>query len=166
MKAEEFTQHAAANPEAAEVKSLIAKGIVIGENNALERLKANATAAGNRHALAISSTLAGQDAAQITLTIAAIDAEMIASNAAADAKDAEIVRLKALADAGGHAGGVTLRPAGGKASDASSAADPEVQAKSEWANDPNLAQSFVSEKVYVAYRKAQLSGHVRERPAA
>jgi signal peptide peptidase SppA len=166
MTAESFRQHAAENSEAAEVKEIEQRGYKRGVTSATEsetaRFKAIRDACGSNDTLAADLFLAGKDADDAKLTLAAMakseakaKADADAAAAAIAAKDAEIERLKALAGTQGPIG--TPAPKADPVNDP--AATPEQKARAEWAaNKDNCHDTFISEKVYVSARIREIAG--------
>jgi signal peptide peptidase SppA len=166
MNAEAFNAYAAEHPEA--VAKFMDQGKKAGaaeaRNQEVDRLRAINAACPGRPGLAINAFLAGQDVEGVKLTVAALDAE-------AKAKDEQIAALQAKADKAAFlAGTQPAVPSGGaKKPEEKPAvdpnADPEAVAKTEWtANADGLQSRWVNEKTYVAFRKAEIRGQVRERP--
>jgi hypothetical protein len=79
-----------------------------------------------------------------------------------DAKDAEIKRLEGnRSESPRPVNHQPIETVEGKATD--NIADPEERAKAEWKADESLRNAFADENKYVAYRKAQLRGQIKNR---
>lgn len=170
MNASQFTAFAAENPEAAEVKALIAQGHKAGKSagrlEAITELTAIVAVCPGREKLAIDSFAKGQDVEAVKSVVASLDTEAAQHKAELNAKNAEIDRLKAL---GNPPKPVSRGPepepqnSNDKLKACEKIVDPAARAKAEWAADASLAESFTDEKTYVAYRKAELNGQIKHR---
>lgn len=182
MNADTFRQYAAEHPDSAEVKDLIAKGYKTGVAEATaearKELKAMLDACPARQQLAVESFLAGRD-------IDTTKAMASAADAAAEAKDVEIAKLKAqLAKAEFNAGSQGAVGTGGAASAAAANANsggngagkPELaddgrgnptleSAKAvagwEWDNNQQTPAGMASKEKYVNLRCRVLTGQIR-----
>ena len=169
MNMESFKAYAAEHPEA--VASYVDQGKKAGEAAARTeertRLQAIVAECPNRPGLAISAFLAGQDAESVKLTVAELDREATATKAAIEAKDKEIERLKFQAGTTNPVGtaGAAKEGAKGEQQPAAPVAanlEPEAQAKLEWGKlTAEQKAEWPSERHFVLYRKAELSGQIR-----
>lgn len=168
MNRQQFDAFAAENPDA--VKSYIEQGRKQGEADAasaasaaqIERMNGIAAAFGISEHPAVVSFAAGHDVATAKLIADAGVKARAEADATAKRQAEEIEKLKAqigtqsaVAVAGNIA--ADAKPAAPKVE---ASADPVAQAKAEWKADAKLADSFISEDVYVAYRAADLRGQV------
>lgn len=167
MKAEDFTAFAAANPDAAEVKSVIAKGAkpfkAEGVTDERNRVLAILDAHGLKDHPATACITAGDEpetAKRIADVAAAARTEVQAkAQAALDAANKEIDRLKSLAETGGHPG-VGAGASNKSSGDAPDGSDPKALA--EWEFDNNKATFKASTKErYVNSRVDELTGALR-----
>jgi signal peptide peptidase SppA len=163
MTAEQFRAHAAANPEAEEVKEVFTKGHSAGMADAQKRMGELEAAAPGRPQVAIDAFKLGQSVETVKVTAAALDKAEADHKAALTAKDKEIAQLRFAAGSQGAVG--TSGAAQAAAEKANAAADgtyatPQEQAKAEWAADANIRAGFASEAVYVAARSIELGGKV------
>lgn len=166
VTAELFTEYAAKNPEAAEVKTLKASAFKAGKAEAhaeeVARMKSIVEACPGKHELAVTAFLAGQDAPTAKLTFDAVAKVELDAQAKLAAANTENARLVALAQAGGIGGiPATPEPATGEPV-ATPADEPKAKAEAEWqANVNGVQQKFTTKDRYVAIRKAELTGQFR-----
>jgi signal peptide peptidase SppA len=187
MNAEQFKAYAAENPDSAEVKALFVQGHKAGvaeaTTEARKELKAMLDACPSRQQLAVESFLAGRD-------IETTKAMASAADAAAEAKDVEIAKLKAeLAKANFNVGsqgavgtgGATAAAADNANKGGDGAGKPELveddggnptleSAKAvagwEWDNNQQTPAGMASKEKYVNFRCRVLTGQIRiSRPA-
>jgi hypothetical protein len=160
MNAETFSKYAAENPDAAEVKSLFAKGHKAGSADAradeAKRLTEILAACPGKEKFAVEQFLAGHDAESVKATVTAIDAALTEANARADALAKEVEKLKALNGTVGAVGGKKDEEPGSKTPPAG--LDAKAQAAWEWDNDPETHKTAANKDIYVAAREAELAG--------
>lgn len=163
MNSEQFRTFAAEHPDDDAVKSIRSAGIKHGEKTGTDAERARVVGILEAHGLkshaACTSIVAGHDPETAKCIADAASAEKVAAQAALDAKDAEIARLKALAETGGHPG------VGGGATDKKNAdkpdgSDPKALAEWEWDNKQTTWNASTKDR-YVASRTAELSGQLR-----
>lgn len=170
MNTEAFRAYAAANPEAAEVKELIAKGFGDGKKagiaeahqNEITRAKEIAAVCDGDYELAFNCFVAGESAATAKLAADAAAKAKAQAKAVADAhaaalaeKDKEIERLKF--EANGRAP-VAQRPSASESAPAEVDGDPKAIAKGEWEKmSATDKQRYVNEDVYVRARVRELA---------
>lgn len=159
MTLEAFNEYAAANPSA--VAQFIEKGKKAGVADAhaaeIDRMKSIAAAVPGKPQIAVDAFIAGQDAATAKLTFDAVVKADAAHEAALEAQRTENKRLQALLDAGGHPGGVGVKPEGEKPTNI--AGDPEATAKAEWQKmTAEQKGEYIDEDAYIRIRKKELAG--------
>jgi signal peptide peptidase SppA len=135
MTAEQFSKYAAENPEAAEVKSIVAKGHKAGSADGYAKARADfgalKAALPGRLELAAEAFEKGQDVDTAKAIAAAADAEKARVSADIAAKDAEIERLKALVGTQGAIGTAGATQQAEKDSEPAPA-DPKAAAEAKW----------------------------------
>lgn len=163
MNREQFDAFAAEHPEATArfIEQGKKAGVAEATASELQRCKDINAACPNEPQLAMDAILGGQDAAQAALTFNAVQKREAAAKKAMEAKDAEITRLKEVAEVGGHTG-APIKLKGEKEENPAPPSDPVAAAKADWAaNKENCQANFINEKVFVAFRKAEANNQIR-----